>query len=64
MSLLVLEMWAFKLYINIDCRRHKHCHLLIEQEENDDDDDDWLNSIDSRMNQFQLTRCPTWMAFV
>ena len=32
MSLLVLEMWAFKLYINIDCRRHKHCHLLIEQQ--------------------------------
>ena len=48
-SLLVLEMWTFKLYINIGCRRHEHCHLLlIEQGE----DDDWLSLIDFRMHPF------------
>ena len=47
-SLLVLKMWAYKLYINIGCRRHEHC-LLIEQKE----DDDWFDAIDFRLHQFR-----------
>ncbi|KAJ6215658.1 hypothetical protein RDWZM_010158, partial [Blomia tropicalis] len=50
-SLLVLEMWTFKLYINIGCRRHEHCHLLlIEQGE----DDDWLDLIGINFNSLDV----------
>ena len=51
-------MWTFKLYINIGCRRHSHCHLLTEEE-----NDNWLNSVDFNMHQFQLSRCPSLMTF-